>query len=194
MASTRYLGAIALCVAACANAEGFRLGIEYELEKDRATGIRKHEVSLQPGWEFQNGPIDLVELLIERGRDARADEEGFRARETKLFLRLRHEGELASAMSYYLQGGAGRSFNNEKNFWYAYVEPGLTLELGPRLQWMFGVRVGDAIDGANGQRILKYITGPSFTLDKRHEIELQYQRARRDEDAWSVSIGYVHRF
>jgi hypothetical protein len=188
------VAAIVLSASASAHGEGFRLGVEYELEKDRGTGIRKHEVALQPGWEFENGPIDLVELLIERNRDARANDEGFRARETKLFLRLRHEGELAGRAGYYLQGGAGRSFNNEQNFWYAYIEPGLTFELGPRLEWMFGVRVGDAIDGTRGERVLKYITGPSFALDKHNEIELQYQRARRDENAWSLSIGYVHRF
>ena len=59
---------------------------------------------------------------------------------------------------------------------------------------MFGVRFGDAIDGTGGERVLKYITGPSFALDKHNEIELRYVRATRDEDAWSVSIGYTYRF
>jgi hypothetical protein len=178
-----------------AAAEGPRLGVEYDFEKDRRTGIRNHEVSLQPGWQFPaSSPIDLIELLIERNRDARADDEGFRSRETKLFLRLRHTGELTRSAGYYVQGGAGRSFNNERNFWYAYVEPGLTFELSERWEWMFGIRVGDSIDGTRGERVLKYITGPSFAIDKRNEIELRYLRARRDEDAWSVSLGYTHRF
>jgi hypothetical protein len=191
----KWFAVIALPVFGSASAEGFRLGIEYELEKDRRTGIRNHEVSLEPGWQFpKSSPIDLIELLIERNRDARADDEGFRARETKLFLRLRHMGELTPNSSYYVQGGAGRSFNNEKNFWYAYIEPGLTYELTERWEWMLGVRVGDAIDGTRGERALKYITGPSFALDKHNEIELRYFRAKRDEDAWSVSIGYTYRF
>jgi hypothetical protein len=178
-----------------ATAEGLRLGVEYEFEKDRRSGIRNHEISLEPGWEFpKSSPIDLIELLIERNRDARADADGFRSRETKVFLRLRHTGELTRSSSYYVQGGAGRSFNNEKNFWYAYIEPGLTFELSERWEWMFGVRVGDSIDGTYGERVLKYIIGPSFAIDKRNEIEMRYFRARRDEDAWSVSIGYTHRF
>jgi hypothetical protein len=191
----RCFALIALLAFSSAMAEGFRLGIEYEFEKDRRTGIRNHEVSLEPGWQFpKSSPIDLVELLIERNRDARADDEGFRARETKLFLRLRHTSELTRNSGYYVQGGVGRSFNNEKNFWYAYIEPGLTYELSERWEWMFGVRFGDAVDGTRGERVLKYITGPSFALDKHNEIELRYFRARRDEDAWSVSIGYTHRF
>jgi hypothetical protein len=191
----KYVAAIVLPFMGSAHAEGFRLGVEYEFEKDRRSGIRTHEVSLEAGWQFpKSSPIDLIELLIERNRDARTNDEGFRARETKLFLRLRHQGELTRSAGYYLRGGAGRSFNNETNFWYAYIEPGLKVELNERWEWMFGVRFGDAIDGTRGERVLKYITGPSFELDKHNEVELRYFRATRDEDAWAVSIGYTHRF
>jgi hypothetical protein len=194
LAHTNYLSVMTLLCAA-AHAQGPRLGLEYELEKDRRSGIRNHAATVEPGWEFAKGsPLDVVELLIDRNQDARADDEGFRARETKLFLRLRHKGSLTENSSYYLRGGFGRSFNNERNFNYAYVEPGLKYEFDDRWEWTLGARFGDAIDGTAGERIRKLITGPSYSFDKQNEIELRYIRARGDEDAWAVSVGYVRRF
>jgi len=184
-----------LAFLSCAYAEGPRLGFEYELEKDRRTGIRNHAATLQPGWEFaKGGPLNLIELLIDYNEDARAKDEGQRARETKLFLRLRHRGTLTENSTYYIRGGLGRSFNNERNFSYAYIEPGLKYELSERWEWTFGVRFGDAIDGTSGERIRKYITGPSYAFDKRNEVEFRYIRALADEDAWALAVGFIHRF
>ena len=33
-----------------AHAQGPRLGLEFEVEKDRRSGIRNHAVTLEPGW------------------------------------------------------------------------------------------------------------------------------------------------
>jgi hypothetical protein len=184
-----------MCACGYAQAEGPRLALEYELEKDRKNGIRSHAFSAKPGWEFARGsPISLVELLIERSQDAEHDESGFRQRETKLFLRVRHTGTFTHNLSYYVRGGIGRSFNNERDFAYANIEPGLKFELSDRWEWSLAVRFIDAIDGTDGQRVRKYITGPSFVIDKYKELELRYARGTGDKDLSSWSIGYVQRF
>jgi len=188
-------GLLAVCTCGCAQAEGPRLALEYETEKDRRSGIRSHAFTAKPGYELAPGsPINLVELLIERSEDAAADEHGFRERETKLFLRLRHAGSISATASYYLRGGIGRSFNNERDFTYANIEPGLKYELSERWEWTIAVRFIDAIDGTDGQRVRKYITGPSLAIDKYNELELRYVRGTGDRSVSSWSVGYVHRF
>jgi hypothetical protein len=176
-------------------AAGFRFEAEYESERDRRTHERSHAVTLKPGWEFAHDRfINLVELLIEREQAAHRDAEGSRERETKFFLRLRHSGNLAQSLSYYVRGGVGRNLGTERDFTYAYVEPGLNYELTDRWEWKLAVRHIDAIDGTDGERVRKFITGPSFNLGRQNEIELQYSRARGDKDLWSWSIGYLQRF
>ena len=191
----KYFTALIFLACGYAQAEGARLGIEYELEKDRKTGIRNHAVTVQPGWEFAAAsPINLVELLIERSVDEKADADGSRGHATKFFLRIGQQRDLTQGIGYYLRGGAGRSFTNERDFNYAYIEPGLKLDMSERWELTLGVRVGDAIGGVRGERILKYIIAPAYALDKRNELEFQYVRSRGDEDAWSLGLGYVHRF
>jgi hypothetical protein len=195
MRHVRYLALPALLACGCAQAEGARLGFEYEFETDRKTGIRNHAVTAQPGWDFASDRvINRVELLIDHNEDAVHDESGLRAHENKLFVRLRHSRSFTEHASYYLRGGVGRSFSSQRNFSYAYVEPGLKFELSERWEWTFGVRHVDALDGTDGQRVRKYITGPSFALDTHNELELRYARGRGDKDFWSLGLGYVHRF
>ena len=178
-----------------AHAEGARVGFEYEAEKDRKTGVMNDAFTLKPGWELPRGsPLDLVELLIDRNRDRRADSEGVRERETKLFVRLRHSGNLTGNLAYYIRGGIGRSMNNQDDFTYVYIEPGLKYEISPRWEWTAGLREGNSIDGTEGERFGKFITGPSFSFDKNNEVELRYVRAFRDKDARAWQIGYTHRF
>ena len=113
----RYLGFIALLACGAAQADGARIGLEYELEKNRKTVVMNDAFTLKPGWEFPKGsPINLVELLIDRNRDRDADSNGDQARETKLFVRLRHSGSFTDTLGYYIRGGVGRSMNNEENF------------------------------------------------------------------------------
>jgi hypothetical protein len=193
--TTGHLSLLALFVCGSAQSEGWRLGIEYELEKDRRTGIRNHAVTAKPGWEFaKDSPVNLVELLIDRNEDATADDDGVRAKETKLFLRVRHNRNLTAHISYYIRGGVGRSFNNQRDFMYGYVEPGLKYELTERWEWTFAVRFINALDGMDGQRVRKYITGPSFALTPRDEVEFRYVRGSGDKDVWSWAVGYVRRF
>jgi hypothetical protein len=188
-------GILAMCAYSWAQAAGPRLAMELESEKDRKTGIRNYAVSAKPGWEFpKSSPINLVELLIEHGQDTSRDEHGVRERETKLFLRLRHAGNVTTHASYYIRGGIGRNFNNDRDFTYANIEPGLKYELSERWEWTLGVRFIDAIDGTDGQRVRKYITGPSFALDKANELELRYARGSGDKDLTSWSLGFLHRF
>jgi hypothetical protein len=188
-------GVLAVCTCIWAHAEGPRLAIELESEKDRNSGIRSYAVSAKPGWEFsRSSPVNLVELLIERSEDAERDEHGVRERETKLFLRARHVGNVTARASYYIRGGIGRNFNNERDFTYANIEPGLKYELTDRWEWTLAVRFIDAIDGTDGQRVRKYITGPSFAFDKANELELRYARGTGDKDLTSWSLGFTHRF
>ncbi len=176
-------------------AEGPRFGLEYESERDRRAAVHNHGITLKPGWQFDKDRlINVAEVLIDRNEDASADADGIRARETKVFLRLRHNRKLDDKTGYYLRGGIGRSFNNQRDFTYAYLEPGLTREFGERGAWVFGWREIDAIDGTAGERVRKYISGPSINLDRNNEIELRYVRATRDKDAWSWTIGYTRRF
>src|SRR5688572_20113716 len=186
-----------LLLVACgaAHANGPRISLEYEAEKDRKTGVTNDALTLSPGWELpKDSPIDLVELLIDRNRDRHADSDGVRERETKLFVRVRHSGNISDNLGYYIRGGVGRSMNNQADFTYAYIETGLKYEISPRWEWTVGLREGNSIDGTDGERFGKFITGPSFSFDKNNEVELRYARAFRDKDARAWQIGYTHRF
>ena len=191
----KYLGLIILFVCGAAHADGARIGLEYESEKDKKTGMMNDSFTLKPGWEFSKDIlINLAELLIDRNQDAGADSNGFRARESKLFLRLRHGRNLGDGIAYYVRGGAGRSTNNQRNFGYAYVEPGLKLEFGERWEWTLAIRKINSIDGTRGQNVRKFIAGPSFSLDKNNEIEFRFVKAYGDKDLASWQIGHTHRF
>lgn len=191
----RYLGLAVLFLYGAAYADGARIGIEYEHEKDHKSGMKNDAFTVKPGWEFsKDSIINLVELSIERNRDANADSAGFRARETKVFLRLRHNRKLNDRVGYYVRGGVGRSFNNQRDFSYAYIEPGLKLEVNERWEWTLALREIDSIDGMPGQRVRKFITGPSYSFDKHNEIELRYVKGSADKNIQSWSLGYVHKF
>ena len=193
--AARLGGILLVAVCASANAQGFRFEVEYESERDRRTHDRSHAVTLKPGWEFAaDRLINMVEVLIEREQAAHRDADGSRERETKFFVRLRHSGKLAESLSYYIRGGVGRVFSDERDFTYGYAEPGLNYELDDRWEWRIAVRQIDAIDGTAGERVRKFITGPSFNLSRQSEIDLQYTRGRGDKDLWSWSIGYRQRF
>jgi hypothetical protein len=191
----KFVGFITLLACGAAQAEGLRIGLEYEFEKDKKTGMRSDAFALEPGWEFPKGSlINLVELLIDRSRDRNADSDGFREKETKLFVRIRHSRSLTDNLAYYVRGGIGRSLSNEDDFTYAYMEAGLQYEIGPRWEWTAGLREINAIDGTAGERVGKFITGPSFSFDKNNEVELRYVRAFRDKDTRAWQIGYTHSF
>jgi len=191
----RYLGLAVFCICGVTHAAGARIGVEYEREKDRRSGMNSNEFTVEAGWEFEeNSLINLVELSVERSRDAEADSDGFRERETKVFFRLQHNRMLNDSVGYYVRGGVGRSFNNERDFNYAYIEPGLKFEFNDRWEWMVGLRYIDSIDGTSGQCVRKFITGPSYNLDKRNEIELRYVQASGDKHTRSWSLGYAHKF
>jgi hypothetical protein len=191
----RCFGLLLLFTCGAVHAAGARIGLEYEREKDRRSGMNSNEFTVEAGWEFEKDSlINLVELSVERSRDAEADSDGFRERETKVFFRLRHNRMLNDSVGYYVRGGVGRSFNNERNFSYAYIEPGLKFEFNDRWEWTVGVREINSIDGTREQRVRKFITGPSYNLDKRNEIELRCVNATGDKHSRSWSLGYTHKF
>jgi hypothetical protein len=188
-------GAVVLLACGAAHADGARIGLEYESEKDNKTGVMNGAVTVKPGWEFsEDSLINLVELLIERNQDAEPDSNGVRARETKLFVRLRYNRNFSEHIGYYIRGGVGRSFNNQQDFNYAYIEPGLKYKFNQKWEWILGVREIDSIDGIDGQHVQKVITGPSYSFDKNNELELRYIRAYGDKDLESWQLGYTHRF
>jgi hypothetical protein len=188
---------VILFVLACGSALGAgpRIGLEYEVEKDKRSGMRNDAVTVKPGWEFSSGGLlNLVELLIDRNRDAGPGSDARRDTETKLFLRLRHGGSIARDFAYYVRGGVGRSLNDDQPYSYAYIEPGLKYGFGDAWEWTLALRAIDAIDGTPGQRVNKLITGPSFTLDRHSEIELRYIVGKGDKDLRSWQLGYLYRF
>jgi hypothetical protein len=188
-------GLLLLFACGAVHATGARIGLEYEREKDKRSGMSSNAFTVEAGWEFEKDSlINLVELSVERSRDAEVDSEGFRERETQVFVRLRHNRMLNDSVGYYVRGGIGRSFNNERNFSYAYIEPGLKFEFNDRWEWTVGLREINSIDGTPRQRVRKLITGPSYSFDKRNEIELRYVNASRDKDTRSWSFGYTHKF
>ncbi len=191
----KYLGWAVIFACGAAQADGARVGIEYEREKDNRSGISNNSITVKPGWEFAKGsPINLIELLIDRNGYTSAADDGFRGRETKLFVRLRHSGGLNDRVGQYIRGGVGRSFNNQRDFNYAYVEPGLKIELSEHWEWTLAWRESDSISGTAGQRVRKLIAGPSYSFDKYNEIELRYAKGGRDKDFGAWSIGYLRKF
>jgi len=191
----KYAGLVLLFICGAAHADGARIGLEYESEKDNNTGMMNDSFTLKPGWEFsKDSLINLVELSIDRNQDAHADSNGLRARETKLFVRLRHGRNFNDSIAYYIRGGVGRSINNQRNFSYGYIEPGLKYEFNARWEWTMAFREINSIDGTNGQHVRKFITGPSFSVDKSNEFEFRYVKGSGDKDLKSWQVGYTHRF
>jgi hypothetical protein len=191
----KFLGLVVLFAYGAAHADGARIGIEYESEKDHKTGMMNDAVTAEPGWEFsKDSLINLVELLIERNQDANADSNGLRARETNLFVRLRHYRKYNESLGYYIRGGVGRSINNQQNFNYAYIEPGLKYGFSEKWEWTLAFREINSIDGTAGQHVRKYIAGPSFSFDKSNELEFRYFKGYGDKDLTSWQVGYTRKF
>ena len=82
----------------------------------------------------------------------------------------------------------GWSFN------YAYIEPGLKYLFNEKWEWTLAFREINSIDGTGGQHVRKYITGPSFSLDKNNELEFRYIKGYGDKDLKSWQVGYTHKF
>lgn len=191
----KYLGLVVLLACGAARADGARIGVEYESEKDDKTGMMNYGITVKPGWEFsEDSLVNLAELLIERDQDADADSNEVRAKETKLFIRLRYNRNFDERVGYYIRGGVGRSINNQQDFNYGYVEAGLKYKFNEKWEWILGAREINSIDGTDGQHVRKYLTGPSFSLDKNNELELRYIKAYGDKDLESWQVGYTHRF
>ena len=188
-------GIALLLICALARAEGPLLGFEFESEKNVNSGITNHGVQIIPGWQFSDESlIHRVELLIDRNQDTARDADGVQARESKLFVRIRHDWDFAENLGYYVRGGVGRSFNNQRNFNYAYIEPGIEFRFMHRWAWIVAFREINSIDGVSGQHVALFRTGPSFDLDKNNEIEIRYARGSGDARLRSWEFEYAHKF
>lgn len=188
--------AIALwLICGVARAEGPLVGLEFESEKDNRSGITNHAVDIVPGWEFsENSLISRVELLVEKNQDTRADADGVLAKENKLFVRIRHDGDFTDTLGYYIRGGVGRSFNNQRNFNFAYIEPGIEYKFTQKWAWLVAFRDTNSIDSVRGRHVRQFRTGPSVDLDKNNELEFLYAKGNGDADLTSWVFEYVHRF
>ena len=169
-----------------------RFGIELESEKDRQTHIINNAVTFIPGWDVENAFFNRVELLLEGNQDNQGD--GGRATENKLFLRLRHDGELSDSLGYYLRGGIGRAFNSSHNYNYGYVEPGVEYKMAEHWAWTVAYRAIDALDNTTGQHVGKTITGPSYDMDEYNEFELRHSNGSGDKALSSWMFEYVHKW
>lgn len=189
----KYPALVLLVCCGVAQAEGARIGLELESEKDNRSGLTNHAITVIPGWEFSEGSlISRVELLVEHNRDTKADSSGVTARENKYFVRIRHDGELSDHIGYYVRGGIGHSDNNDQNFNFAYVEPGVEYKLDDHWAWTLAYREINSIDGTNGEHVGKLYVGPSFDMNKNNEFELRYVRGYGDQNVTSWVFEYVH--
>ncbi len=178
-----------------ARAAGPLVGLEFEAEKNNDNGITNHAVEMVAGWEFpEKSFINRVELLIQRNQDARADADGLRAKENKLFVRIRHDGRLTDALDYYILVGIGRSFNNEGSFNYAYAEPGIEYKLRQNLAWTMAIREINSIDSASGRHITQLRTGPGVVYGKGNELQFLYVKANGDANLSAWVLEYIHKF
>ena len=184
-----------LLVSNLAYAEGARIGVEFESERDNRTGMVNNALTLAPGWQFAaNNFISRVELLVEHNEDNKADSAGVRAHENKLFVRLRHSGDFTENIGYYIRGGLGRKFNSEGGGNYGYVEPGVKYKFGREWEGVVAIREVNAIDGARGQHVRKFIIGPNFNFDRYNELEFRYVKGSQDKDLRAWVIEYVHKY
>lgn len=191
----KYFAPMLFVVFTAARADGGRLGLEFESERNHQTGITNHALTIAPGWKFSEDHfVSTVELLVERNRDTSADSDGALAKENKLFLRIRHDGELTDKIGYYVRGGLGRSSNNERNFNYVYIEPGLEYEIDDHWAWTIAYREVDSIGNTSGQHVHKIYLGPSFDIDKNNELEFRYVKGNGDQDVKALVVEYVHKF
>jgi hypothetical protein len=176
-------------------ADGPRIGIEFESEKDNKTGMINQAVTLLPGWDFsKESLINRVELLVERNKDTKADNSGTTAKENKIFLRLRHNGNISDSFGYYIRGGIGRAFNSEQDFNYAYIEPGVKYIISQNWSWAASYREINSIDNIKGKHVGKFITGPSYDLDKKNGFDLRYVKGNGDKDISAWVFEYVHKY
>jgi hypothetical protein len=191
----KYSALALLFVCGVAQAGGAQIGLELESEKDNRSGLTNHAVTLSPGWEFsEESPISRVELLLEHNEDTKANSDGVTAHENKFFVRVRHDGELSDRLDYYVRGGIGRSNNNEHNFNYAYVEPGMEYKLSEHWEWTVSYREINSIDGTSGQHVGEIHFGPSFDMDKNNEFELRYVRGHGDKSLTTWEFEYAHKY
>jgi hypothetical protein len=178
-----------------AHAAGPLVGLEFESEKNNKSGISNHAVDIVPGWELAEGSlINRIELLVDRNQDNRADADGLLAKENKIFLRIRHDGDFSDTFGYYIRGGVGRSFNNEHSFNFAYIEPGIEYKLPQDWAWTLAIRESNSIDSMAGKHVTQLRTGPSYEFDKKNELEMVYAKAHGDANLTSWVLEYVHRF
>ena len=131
---------------------------------------------------------------MEGNRDISTDSNGIKAKENKLFLRLRHDGDLSENFAYYVRGGVGRAYNATHSYNYAYIEPGGEYKLTQQWAWTVAYREINAIDGTPGQHIGKFMTGPSFDMNKNNEFEARYVRGNGDKEVTAWILEYVHKY
>lgn len=191
----KYLVIVLWLVCSAARAAGPLVGLEFESEKNNDSGIINHAVDIVPGWEFaEDSFINRIELVIDRNQDAKADDTGVIAKENKLFLRIRHDGDFSDTLGYYVRGGIGRSFNNQRSFNFAYIEPGIEYKLTHKWAWTVALRETNSIDGTSGHHVTQLRTGPSLDLDKNNEFEFLYVKGNGDANLTSWVFEYVHKF
>ena len=188
------LGLMLAAVLGVARAEGLQVATEYEYLKYSDTGVTNQAFSIIPGWRFPEDQfLSRVELLLEANQDSRPDVHASPYTETKVFVRLRHSGELTEQLGYYIRGGLGRSLNNLQNFNYGYIEPALEYSFNEHWDGVLGFRQTNAIDGAPGQRLGEIRFGPDWNISKHHSLEIRYARGTGDVRETTWVLEYVHR-
>jgi hypothetical protein len=195
----RYFFPVLLTLAALGAAsaqaqQSWQVAAEYENLKYQDSGIHNNAWSVIPGLRWSDDHfISRAELLLEANQDTQANNTGFRFHEQKVFMRLRHSGEITEDLGWYVRGGVGYSWNNERNYSYGYIEPALEYSFSPAFDGVMGYRHTNALDHAPGQRLGELRFGPDWNINKHHTLEVRYVIGRGDTPGRTWVLEYVYR-
>lgn len=189
-----------------------RMTFEYEQEKNTAEygNTPNTAVSVFPGIQWKetdpNRPLGFItraEFMIEGNQDHMkwgTQTVGGNTTETKYGIRLRTDGSFDKTWGYFVRGLVGQSFNNERNFSYWYLEPGLKTKLNDTWSWTTSYRVVRAIDrSAKDADRNKLRIGPNVDFDKNNGMEFRYvyvtdPNNSNQHRANAYLMEYIHKF
>lgn len=187
---------LALLLTQSAVAEsGYRLGFEYEAEKEKASGAWSDTGYIIPAFTIRdNALIDRVELLLGYSQP-RAANEGAGA--SKAFgVRIHKNIPLADNVKAFVRAAVGHNYmpKGAADFNWGYIEPGIEVKLNHTFGFAVSDRLQNSVDGTKGQRVNSVRVGPNIEFNEQNELELRYISTTGDYESDSVMAEYVLKF
>ena len=175
-----------------------QLGMGFERATSADKSLVTQSVTLMPGLSFKNGPVNLIELLINTERDTDSSSgTDTHSNVHGLAMRARKDLALAEHLGMYFRGLLGRSHSDSNKFWYGYSDAALWVEYGS-VDFMWGVRIQRALDKTTDQGFNQLRLGPGFNLTDKHRIEVNWVRSWQAEshalDSDAVVLEYTFKF